>query len=357
MSKKVVYFFLQPQGPPESSAYQHCAVAIAEGLRSLGLTCFSNLDYWRVRDDWLFRHDPAVQARDCPVVIWGDGYPYDPKAEGDLLDGRRTTVYVDSSDGWRTQAEQPRYRRFDVVLRTHCNAHYRYPANVHPWAFGLTERIIAACEKLTAAMAREPRALFNFRVGHPVRRVAEERVAPLLSKRFAIDRSLDDAPGPNGGPDRLYWEATGRRHYPGFYDRLRRSLVCAAFGGYFAPGRSGTTERFSERVLYKLASTFRFQTGTVMQFDSWRFWESLAAGCLTLQVDYGRYGCRLPEEPRSRVHYCGIEFGNRESESWILEADVKDLELAARSGREWALEHYSPRATARRLLKLLDEET
>jgi len=81
----------------------------------------------------------------------------------------------------------------------------------------------------------------------------------------------------------------------------------------------------------------------------------MAAGCLTLQVDYERYGCRLPVQPQSGIHYCGIELGSRESEHWILDTDTATLAAVASAGREWALRHYSPAAAATRLLNLLGE--
>jgi len=246
---KNAYFFLRPQGPPEESAYQHCALALAEGLGSIGVACYANRQYWTFEGRSPFRLDPEVRPADCGVAVWGDNYPLDPGPVDEVLRSGCKTVYVDSSDGWRTQAESPEYRRFSAVLRAHCNAHYRYPPNVHPWAFGLTDRIIRACESPTGAALREAAVVANFRVGHPVRRVAERRIMPLVSRRFAVDRTVDEGPPQGSGVERFYWEATGRRHHTAFFDRLRRSQACAAFGGFFAPGRGATTESLSERAL------------------------------------------------------------------------------------------------------------
>jgi hypothetical protein len=130
-------------------------------------------------------------------------------------------------------------------------------------------------------------------------------------------------------------------------------MACAAFGGYFAPGIFRSTENLPERVLYNLVWRLGRRTRTVMQFDNWRFWESMAAGCLTLQADYERYGCSLPVAPDSGIHYAGIDFERPESVRFVLDFDLKALAAVADAGRRWAMEHYSPGAVARRLLHLL----
>ena len=349
-----VYFFLRPQGPPESSNYQHCAVALGEGLRALGVPFCANVDYWREKDGFLFRRDPAVVPEDCSIIITGDEYGQESPVPGHLFGGGRRTVHIDSSDGWRTRAEAPAYRRFDLVLRTHSNAHYRYPSNVRPWAFGLTERILSHSSGGLPFQERARALLWPFRVSHPVRSRASG-VRSDLSGRFPADDSVDAAPGPELLEEHALWAATGRRHYPAFFSRLRQTMLCAAFGGYFAPGILGRTESLGERTLYAVCSRLRVATRTVMQFDSWRFWESLASGCLTLQLDYHRYGCLLPEMPVSRTHYAGIDLAERDPSAWILDSSDEELASVACTGRDWAVEHYAPAPTARRLLRLLGE--
>jgi hypothetical protein len=353
--EKRIYFFLHPQGPPEDASYQHCAVALGEGLRALGIAFSSNIDYWPGTEGPLFRRDTDVRPEECAVIVVNDEYDRTGRIPEHLFGGGRQTIYIDSSDGWRTRAEGRYYRQFDLVLRTHLNGHYHYPQNIHPWAFGLTERIISACEAPNSYEARERRILSTFRVTHPVRDAASRIMLKYLSGRFSIDRELDSPPAAGSGEDRALWEATGRRHYPGYFARLRKRMLCAAFGGYFAPGVFRSTENLPERVLYSLGWRLGVRTGTIMQFDSWRFWESLAAGCLTLQVEYARYGCLLPEMPSNGEHYAGFDLGERHRAPWVRDADEKELARVAAAGRMWALEQYSPRAAARRMLGLLGQ--
>lgn len=353
---KSFYFFLRPQGTPEAAGYQHCMVALGEGMRSLGIPFYANIHYWKDSGTWLFQHKPEVSPDDCDIIITSDEYiGADGSVPSRLFDGRKYMVFVDSSDGWRTRTETAFYRRYNLVLRTHYNRHYRYPDNVKPWSFGLTERIISACgciDNNSVYTERSPRALVNFRVGHPVRQRAENSVLPTLSKRFEIDRSTDRPPA--SGSDRELWEATGRRHYPSFYERLSTSQASAAFGGYFAPGLLSSTEFLAERALYALFWRLERKTRTVMQFDSWRFWESLCAGCLTLHVDLQAYGCALPVMPQSGIQYLGFDFDSTDSIALLRDSSDESLGNIAAAGRTWVLEQYSPKATVLRLLQMMD---
>lgn len=351
--RPIFYFYLRPQGSPTEAGYQHCTIAIAEGLRTLGIPFYSNINYWNEGGEYLFQAGRDVRPEDCDVLLTSDDHETVGRIKEELFGGGRKTVYIDSSDGWRTRTEAEYYRRFDVVLRTHCSTRYRYPDNVHPWAFGLTRRILSACSHPQPFLERKPRALVNFRASHPVRRAAADLVIPALETRFPPDLTIDEPPARESGQERIYWEATGRRHYPTFFNRLQRTMACAAFGGYFAPGVFRSTESLPERALYALAWRLGKRTRTILQFDSWRFWESMAAGCLTLQANYERYGCSLPVEPESETQYIGIDFGERDCARFVRESDLNSLSIVAQEGRRWAIEHYSPQAAAGRLLRLL----
>ena len=350
------YFFLRAQGAPEEAGYQHCLVALAEGLRSLGLPFGANRDYWKEEGGWLFRGDTALRPEDCDVLVTSDEYSLSGGVvPAGLLGGGRRSVFVDASDGWRTKAEAPEYRRFDLVLRTHCNRHYRYPGNVRPWAFGLTERIVAACGgdggNAPGFSERAPKALVNFRVGHPVRRAAEAFAPPALAERLEIDRSLDEPPGE--GRDRELWEATGRRHYPSFYARLGASRACAAFGGYFAPGIFRSTEAPAERALLPPSGGSGGERGRSCSSTagasgnrsaraaspSTSIWRPTAAPFPSIPAPASTTWASTSTAPTAPPCCAKLPTGNSAA--------------IAAAGRSWALEHYSPKAAALRLLDLL----
>ena len=353
-----VYFFLRQFRTAGDAGYQHRSIALAEGLRSLGVPVFANINYWRLGQgsaETLFHDEPSVRPQDCDVVVAEHVY-YD--AERGFPDAffspRRSyrTVFIDAADGWRT-ASMPSYRKgIDLVLRCHYNSRFEYGTNVRPWAFGLSERILREVEDPTGHERRKKTLLCNHRAPHPVRRLAEERFIPLLNEDFVIDREVDDSP-PSDPYDRLMWEQSGRRHHPAYYNRLKTSLACSAFGGYFVPSFARSLDSPFLRIAHKAVSVLRFSTRTVAQFDSWRFWESLAAGCVTFHIDLEHYGCRFPVMPTNGRHYVGIDLARLEAGvSRIRDGTVDLIGLA---GKQWAIDHYSPVASAKRLLQYVQD--
>ncbi len=354
--KTGVYFFLRPFRSALDAGYQHRSIAIAEGLRSLGVPTYSNVPYWRLApgsEETLFRVEKAITPQDCDIVVAEHVY-FD--AERDLPpafhDSRRKhrTVFIDAADGWRTASMLSCWKCADLVLRCHYNARFEHGKNVRPWAFGLSERILEAVQDAGRPSDRKRSLACNYRASHPVRRLAEMRVIPLLSGTFEIDREVDALP-PSDPYDLLMWEQSGRRHHPSYYARLKLSIASGAFGGYFVPSFSRSLNSIPLRIAHKIGTMLRLSTGTVAQFDSWRFWESLAAGCLTFHVDLGRYGCRLPVMPLNSEHYIGVDFSNPSAGLASVTQGSIDIDAVALAGKEWAMRNYSPAASAKRFLE------
>jgi hypothetical protein len=356
---KAVYFFLRSPRGPEDAGYQHRSLAIAEGLKEIGVPVFANINYWRANPearDTAFCFDEKVAPEDCEILVaehvYFDEQKRLPRAFSDL--GRKgRTVYIDASDGWRTPAMSEYSHGIDLVLKCHYSSRFDYGPNVKPWAFGLSQRLMDAAAKYVPGVPRTKTIISNFRANHPVRRLANERFLPLLKEHFEPDAYVDTAP-PEAAYDRLMWEQSGRRHYPKYYARLCESAACSAFGGYFVPSFSRSLESLSLRMAYKICSVLRSPTRSIAQFDSWRFWEALAAGCLTFHVDLARYGCMLPVMPRNGDHYFGIDLSKPKVEASRVLASAARFSSIAEEGRRWALENYSPKATARRFIDYIN---
>jgi hypothetical protein len=58
----------------------------------------------------------------------------------------------------------------------------------------------------------------------------------------------------------------------------------------------------------------------------------------------------LPVMPVNGEHYFGVRFDAVDETIDRITADPGVLERVAAAGRQWALEHYSPKALAQRLL-------
>ena len=352
---KNVYFFLVPYYRPEQANYQHELIALAEGFKDLGINYYANLDYWKINleGEFLFKKDSCVGPEDCDLVLVQSEYFLENKKLPSYFyypKRKNIVVFIDAADGWRTPGMKD-YKYCDLVLRCHYNTHYKLGSNVLPWAFGLTKRLLESLKKDVPLPKKKKRIVVNFRNNQSVRRLAYQRIIERLKELLEVDSSLDVAT--NEAVEKLYWEQTGRRHYSTYYERLSNSLACAAFGGYFTPNLKVNLNSLSQRALYKLIHSFGFKTGTVSQFDSWRFWEALLAGCITLHVELSKYGCCLPVMPENGKHYLGFDFDNLNKQLISLK-EILNTKQSAPSGREWVLENYSPVATAKRLLTLVE---
>jgi len=359
-----VYFYCVPTEGPGPVAYQHLVVCLAEGLRALGVSCYANVNYWPLdtsRTRFLLEHNPEVVPGDCDIVIISDDWftwGGRPMPEGLFrADRRYVTVALDRQDGTRLITLQPEFRDFDLVLRTHYNESTRYPGNFRPWAYGLSERIIEATKDAWPTAERRNVLLANWRHSqnpHSVRLAVERTFLPRIASVLPVDSSHEalDEP-PQSSYERVLWRETGRRHWHDYYRRLRESAACACFGGFFITRRPANKAGTISRGLRRIVTSTGMQTTLVSQFDSWRLWESFAAGCATFHVDLERYGCILPERPRNGIHYAGINLQKIDTTLAMLTDDPFFLIRIADAGRTWALEHYSPRASAARLLTLL----
>jgi hypothetical protein len=104
------------------------------------------------------------------------------------------------------------------------------------------------------------------------------------------------------------------------------------------------------RLLFEAADRLDPRPRRAVQWDSFRFWEALAAGCAAINIDLDRYGVSLPVMPVNWTHYIGVNFDRPAEAAERIAADPGLLERIAAAGRAWALEHYSPPAMAARML-------
>lgn len=358
-------------------AYQDDIVVLAEGLRELDVEVFGSCNYWQQSldpDDWLVRHDPTVDAADCDVVVvssaWARWLDHDFRVVGDPLPeglfspGRRyRTAFIDVDDGYLTSSFRPEFRSFDAVFRAKYNRRCFHPENHHPWALGLTQRVLHGVQNTLPWSERRQEVLVNFNASHPYLHPArvqmEAGFVAAAQPRWSINRTRDDLKRPPDDPwDRLMWEQTQHRHARAYYKRLGAARGVAAFCGELVPPApyappylvGGGRARWLRRVFDALA-VVDWRPPRLIQWDSWRFWEALAAGCLVFNLDLEHYGVDLPVMPRNYVHYIGLRPDNVREAFARLKREPDLAERVAAQGRVWAIEHYSPRALAQRFLQ------
>ncbi|MCX6715592.1 MAG: glycosyltransferase family 1 protein [Candidatus Taylorbacteria bacterium] len=361
-SDKKIFFFCQRQGTPECAAFQHSIIVIAEGLRKLGISYYSDKNYWRLSPDaldCLFTHDADVTADDCDVVVVNaDWMHYQNALPKDLFHENRkyVTVYIDDDDGLYTHSMAPLFRNFDVILRTHYDRKHIYPKNMLPWQFGFSERVVGALGEYVEYNDRPGGALCNFRMQHSVREYVNKFFLPRFEQLFPVDFQKDGQPDlATDQYSKMLWEQTGKRHYPNYFKKLKENKVSLAFGGYFSSFYPRSASSVLLRKINSFIKRFNLKTSTVTQFDSWRFWESLVAGCVTIHIDLAKYGAVLPVMPENWKHYVGIDLDDIDGSIIAIKNNLHKFPEIARSGREWVLSNYSPVSVAERFMKIVSK--
>lgn len=358
-----VYFYCDPREDVIiGDRFQHLLICLAEGLRELGIPFYSNVNYWQeslTKDDYLFRYNPDVTPDDCAIVVLTNNwFTFQVPLPQNLFHPQRKyiTVYLDGDDSDKTYIQNPEFKKFDFILKTHYNQKLYYGKNFYPWAFGLSNRILHQLQEVPNFSERKQQILINFRhwkAGHPVRSLSCMLI-PHISNMLQIDNSVDSPDSRSTEPEHeLQWLQTGKRHYPSYYQRLKNASACACFGGYFVPAWPKNPSNLISRTTKQLLGRLRLKSQIIVQWDSWRFWESLAAGCATFHVDFEKYGIALPVMPENWRHYIGIDLDNISTAMERIADEPEILAKVATEGRIWALENYSPLPTALRFLETI----
>lgn len=371
-----VFFYCCSLGPPEATAYHHSLICLAEGFKSIGIPFFSNRNYWQTsleKDSYLFKHDPEVTPDDCSIVIVDSSwFWYEQRFDGidhtttiflDTLfhpNRKYITVYFDMDDGIKTTSWRPEFRRFDFIFRAHYNSRSKYPDNVWPWTFNISNRMLNEIGEIPLFLNRRRSILFNFRCDHSVRKIARDEFYSKIKDILLVDETVNSLSSiPPDSYHALMWAQTGRRHDPIYYQRLKSTVAVAAFGGYYVspwPKDLGLVDQFLYRAINK-SLTYLLPSKRILQWDSWRLWESLAAGCVTFHVDFEKYGLSLPAMPENWKHYIGVDLDNVQETIDRLIAEPEILEHISTAGRQWALDNYSSVPVAVRFLETVTSKS
>lgn len=355
-----IFFYCCPSSSPDRQAYQHAIICLAEGLSLLSVPFYANQDYWRMspqNEEYLFNCDPDVGPDDCTIVIVDSEWVTSGRdLPGNLFHPSRRYITAYFEIGDLIQSDQARFRSFDLILRGSYNNKLFYHSNVHPWAYGLSQRIIAETDRPSEYAARQNSLLINFRHNrhaHTVRRYVDKYFVPKISRVLSVDATTDDVAVPPTEPYHyMQWSQTGRRHYPQYYQRLRTAKAVATFGGFFTPSWPKNPGNLVSRMLKRFLNKTRRKSSVIVQWDSWRFWEALSSGCATFHVNLSKYGCQLPVMPENGRHYFGIDFDDIGQTIDLLEANPNRLGEIATEGKKWALDNYAPKPVAERFLEL-----
>jgi len=337
---KGVFFFL-----PQASLY-HLSICIAEGFEELGIPISANHDYYpRPYDEnakLLFRRvfkysEAGLIIADLDAIDLG----LDPNSVYKLLEPLNIPrAILCSADGGCGYFEAS--SNFPTFI-THKSKFLKYPGWRIPWAFGLSRDILTKIETALANGRHRRRSFirdFRASLNQPVRQSLDLAFVPTLSRRFEIDRTVD-------GEGRFLLT---------HYERLVTALGCLAYGGVFVENLSQRREKkfFGTQADMPIGTQADMDGPGpfIARWDSWRFWESLAAGCVTVALDLDEYGFELPVKPTNHLHYVGLKLDRLDEAAEFLAQDPDQLQSIGDAGRMWVLQHYAPKPTA---IRFIDE--
>ncbi|WP_410220007.1 hypothetical protein [Pedobacter sp.] len=370
---KSIYFFI----PEYPNLYDDGVVYLGEGLNELGYNLFSNRNYWKTSpqsDKFLFNFNPDISFKECDIVVvacsWAKdvdmiSYQYiSQNLPKDLFDSNRKylTVYIDKFDNYRTLSFDKIFRNFDIILKNKYNKKTFLPSNCTPWVLGFQNRILQERTGILIENKQYSIAV-NFNYSHPyqhqLRKLAEQYIINRFPKDM-IDRTISPKEQPNDEFGLLMWKSTFGLHNRKYYNHIEKNLMVAAFCGEMIPGLPFNPSKYMvggnkakiKKHFYTMLSTLLGKKQRIIQWDSWRFWETLALGSVPIHIDLEKYGVSLPIMPENWKHYIGIDLNNIDYAIERITEDKEGIYKIAKQGHQWGMENYSPKASAQRFINL-----
>lgn len=320
----------------DSSTFSYAATCLADGLNQLGIPIRANIDYHDpLISDFAFAASPPPESsEDVAGVVVNilETMPLHNQLVRFIPPHPRTVIHcMHDNSGEICFPELTAFCTHESNLRDVAGRRI-------PIAFGISSAMLRQSQLLLTDPSRRNRCfLANFRPseGQSLRASLDLAFIPSLKEYFEVDTNL---------------VGTGRWG-DDYYRHLVHQFGCLAYGGFFSQDLlRNDWFRSIEPLNTFLRHTRYHQDTVVLRWDSWRFWESLAFGCVTVHLDFERYGFALPVMPENWKHYIGLNMADLRRDVERLHTERERLPEIAHEGRKWALQHYSPVAVARRFM-------
>ena len=336
-------YLLSPQCEPIS----HVAACLVQGLISRGIAIRSNVNFdeivssdiskpFKIRSD-LNNIELSTNSKNEDIYIVDiPSSPFDWSSISRNCFSSKPVVFINNKD----TANYYDYHESILVFSTHCNKFARRKGDIRPIGFGLSQGIIERSESFDLRGQRS-RIVNNFNktFNQDVRLSLELALINNLEKVMQLDR----------------------RHLTGndYENQLCQSAGVLCYGGSYATNVLDyaywrETWKDNPDKLAELTFQAFERECVIFRWDSWRFWETAAFGCVPFQLDFEKYGFALPSMPIPWVHYVPIDLDDISNLPSIIKTKLEsDPGLFAKIGkqaREWAIVNYSPSALAEYVL-------
>lgn len=218
------------------------------------------------------------------------------------------------------------------LVTTHHHDFVKYFSPRQPWTFGISKQMLAFSLQVDPDAPRRPVISRRFRnsLSQSVRSMLDFCLVPLLEENFEIDRSIKE----NGRWNEDYWQ------------HLTECYACLAYGGAFMVDLERIGNNYDPKLVVD---------PIMARWDSWRLWESLMTATPAVMPHFEKYGFRLPVQPVAFEHYIPLDLTNPAATRDFLVQQPERVKAIGRQGREFVLQHYSPKPSAQRFISMLVE--
>jgi hypothetical protein len=371
----LIYFLCHP----DPKNYQWDIVPLAEGLGELGIPFCGSADYWMKPDgSYLIEKAEHSAGQQADAVVVSTGFLYWIQGRGRDQHGklpewilqrelRGKVVGMDFCDGYLSPVTQKWSESFDIILRAHFNRRCGWPPQTRPWAYGLTNRILATAAKFRNDFSSKKGCLFAFGASHGfphgAREHAQQHLFSEISSRISMVTQQDNlSQPPADSEERRLWFQCAGRHSPDFFRRLSSVQICAAFCGELVPSLPlrpdflvGGNRAKIRKLCWTVVSRLQGGPNRLIQADSWRFWEALACGAAVMHHNADETGWLLPVPPIPFETYLPVSLRGENKRLFSILRNTQALFGIAEAGRNWALENYSPKRVAERFLEEINK--
>lgn len=347
---RVYFYLLQPSTNDASKAlYKPHLLSLAEGLKLKEIEFFSNINWWKNDDEYLFKKTTEPPENFTIIVVGSELFQSHLPLPKFFNKNIKPPIFMYDwiASVFFSVSTQKRLKMIDKYI------YYSYSKsiplcvknkNVYSWPIGLTNRSIEFCSKSSKSFAdRKFYVLWAHRNGHPIRDYVKKYFYDsyfdtnsfhVYNDNFSVDNASKK--------DHDFWTQTGRRHNTKFYEALSDSKIVDCCGGYFI-------ERQPKQEL-TLNGTEKIN---IRNWDNYKIWEGFAAGCCVITLDLEYYGFCLPEMPINGKHYIGLKLDDLQTTHTKIQNNEYNIEQIANEGKNWALKHYSPLSMANNFIELL----
>lgn len=317
----------------------HFSGCLVEGLLALGIPVKTNATTVTTRPVSMPLHDTDLTSLHSEPLTGFAAYLVDISTHNTFIPfegvAPSPVAYITTSD-ISAFCEIPADH---TVFVAHSSSHAVKPGTRVPVAFGLANRLVEKTENRTPFENRTNSVIHSFRptLQQGVRALLDLAFVPKLQSKMPVER-VNSPPGP-------------------YLQSLMNTALCLCYGGdFYSPIMGNAWFEQNQPDLYAHHSFEHLESAAVLRWDSWRFWEALAAGSAAVHLDFEKYGFNLPVMPEPWVHYAPIDLADIAGSAEAIWARREEWPSIAEQGRAWALEHYAPAPTAERVLQSLVQQ-